>query len=78
MSVDYEIKTVEAKWVHIEDMPPSKKVMCLCKDGRIRFGIPICGDGYFYVDTKNGYSVVEFWQEIPELKKIQETYWSKD
>ena len=72
------IKTVSAEWIQIEDNAPNKKVMCLCEDGKIRFGVPICGDGYFYIDTKTSYSVVEFWQEIPELKKIQEIYWAKD
>ena len=70
------IKTVSAEWVHIEDSLPNKKVMCLCEDGKIRFGYAICGDGYFYIENKDGWKKIEFWQEIPDLKKIQETYWA--
>ena len=72
------VKVVKAEWIYIEDMPPNKKVMCLCKDGKIRFGIPICGDGYFYVESRSGGNKVEFWQAIPNLTSIQKTYWDKD
>ena len=33
-------KTVAAEWIHVEDNPPNKKAMCLCEDGKIRFGNP--------------------------------------
>lgn len=61
-------KTVSAEWIRIEDQPPEKRVMCLCDDSKIRFGYPICGDGYFYLDTRAGSEKVEFWQAIPGLK----------
>ncbi|AZN67031.1 hypothetical protein DX910_00580 [Acinetobacter haemolyticus] len=70
-------KTVAAEWAHVEDNPPNKRVMCLCEDGKIRFGNPVCGDGYFYLDTKVGPEVVEFWQELPNLKEVQNQYWAK-
>ena len=69
------VKVVKAEWIHIEDISPNKKVMCLCEDGKIRFGTPICGDGYFYVENRISWEKVEFWQEIPDLKKVQEAYW---
>ncbi|WP_242048041.1 hypothetical protein [Acinetobacter baumannii] len=71
------IKTVAAQWIHVEDQPPNKKVMCLCDDGKIRFGKPICGDGYFYIENRVSWERVEFWQEIPQLKEVQEKYWAK-
>ena len=71
------VKAVGAEWIHIEDMNPDKKVMCLCADGKIRFGTPICGDGYFYVENRVGWEIVKFWQEIPSLKNVQEEYWSQ-
>ena len=40
------MKTVGAEWIQIEYNPPDERVMCLCKDGKIRFGIPVCGDVY--------------------------------
>ena len=71
------VKAVGAEWIHVEDMPPGKKVMCLCTDGKIRFGTPICGDGYFYVENRVSWEIVEFWQEIPNLKNVQEEYWTQ-
>ena len=70
-------KTIAAEWIHVEDNPSNKRVMCLCEDGKIRFGNPVCGDGYFYLDAKVGSEVVEFWQELPNLKEVQNQYWAK-
>lgn len=71
------MRTVSAEWIQIEDNPPNKKVMCLCKDGKVRFGIPICGDGYFYVDSRSGGNKVEFWQAIPKLTSVKKAYWDE-
>ncbi|MCQ1079366.1 hypothetical protein [Acinetobacter baumannii] len=71
------IKTVAAEWISVEENPPNKRVMCLCDDGKIRFGKPICGDGYFYIENRVSWERVEFWQEIPQLKEVQEKYWAK-
>lgn len=71
------MNAVAAQWIHVEDSPPDKKVMCLCDDGKIRFGKPICGDGYFYIENRVSWERVEFWQEIPQLKEVQEKYWAK-
>ena len=71
------VQAVGAEWVHIEDGPPNKRVMCLCSDGKIRFGNPVCGDGYFYINNRVSWERVEFWQEIPDLKEVQAKYWAK-
>ena len=31
------VKAVGAEWIHIEDMNPDKKVMCLCADGSLPY-----------------------------------------
>jgi len=33
--------------------------------------------GVCQLDTKVGYEVVEFWQELPNLKEVQNQYWAK-
>lgn len=72
-----QMKKVTAEWTHVEDHPPSERAMCLCADGKIRFGKPVCGDGYFYIETKPYDIRVEFWQPIPELKIVMADYLGK-
>jgi len=55
-------KTVAAEWIYIEDNPPNKRVMCLCEDGKIRFGNPVCGDGYFYLQVKEDSTRQSGWR----------------